>query len=108
MLPPRAAQELRRLGHNAVSVLDLGMAALEDSEIFARAVQENRMIVTENFGDFANLLQQRQSQDEGCVPVLFVRRATLPKRGPLPTHLALRLHEWAAANPEPFVGLHWP
>lgn len=108
MLPSVAAAELCRLGHDAVSVLDVGMAAADDADVFARAVHEDRMIVTENFADYASLLQARQAGGERCVSVVFVRRVDMPKRGALAVHLARRLDRWAAVNPEPFVGLYWP
>lgn len=108
MLPPAAADELARLGHDAVSVLRMGMEAAEDSEVFERAVTDGRVIVTENFADFAALLAGRQNRNEPSVPIVFVRRDHLPRRGALPGHLARKLHEWAVANPEPFVGLYWP
>ena len=108
MLPPLAAQELRRLGHEALSVLEVGLGAAEDAEVLDRAASDERIIVTKNFSDYARLLQERQSGNERCVPVVFVRRDDLPKRGALATHLAKRLHDWAIANSEPFIGLYWP
>jgi predicted nuclease of predicted toxin-antitoxin system len=107
MLPPLAAAELVSKGHDAVSVIDLGMAGVEDTDIFDRAVLENRVLVTENFGDFAMLVAQRLSREERCVPVVFVRRENLPKRGALAVQLALLLDRWATVNREPYVGIHW-
>jgi len=107
MLPAAAAIELADRGHDAVSVLDIGMGGAADAEIFDRAVREGRVVVTENFGDYATLVVQRLSREEPCVPVVFVRREDLPRRGALAVHLARRLHAWAAANSEPYVGIHW-
>ena len=108
MLPPAAADELDRLGHDAVSVLRLEMGAAEDSKVFERAVTEGRVIVTENFADFAGLVADRQNQGKPATPIVFVRRDSFPRRGALAGHLALKLHKWAQANPEPFIGLYWP
>jgi predicted nuclease of predicted toxin-antitoxin system len=108
MLPPAAAEELDRLGHDAVAVLSIEMGAADDSEIFERAVADGRVIVTDNFADFAVLLADRQNRGEPSVPVVFVQRDNLPRPGALAGHLARKLDEWAKANPEPFVGLHWP
>ena len=36
MLPPGAGAELRRLGHDSLSVLEIGMAAAEDAAETAR------------------------------------------------------------------------
>lgn len=108
MLPPAVADELARLGHDAASVLRMEMGAADDAKVFERAVTDSRLIVTENFADFAALLADRQNRGERSVPVVFVRRDNFPRRGALAVHLARRLDEWARANPEPFVGLYWP
>jgi len=106
MLPAAAAVELAGRGHDAVSVSDIGMGGAADAELFARAAREGRMVVTENFGDYAILVAQRMSREVACVPVGFVRRADLPRGGALAVQLARRLHEWATANPEPYIGIH--
>jgi predicted nuclease of predicted toxin-antitoxin system len=108
MLPPAAAAELIAKGHDAISIVDIGMPGAEDADILDLAIRESRVVVTENFGDFAALVEQRLSPEERCVPVVFVRRERLPKRGALAVHLARLLDGWAMANPEPYVGLHWP
>jgi predicted nuclease of predicted toxin-antitoxin system len=108
MLPPSCATDLVNLSHDAVSVLDIGMVGVADTEVFARAVREARVVVVENFADYAGLVTRTLSAEEPCVPVVFVRRDSLPKRGALALHLARRLHAWALANPEPYEGLHWP
>lgn len=108
MLPSAAAGELRQMGHDAISVLDLGMGSAQDADVFDLAVGEDRVIVTENFADFADLLEERNARGTGSVPVVFVRRDALPRRGALALHLARALDGWSSANPEPFIGLYWP
>jgi Domain of unknown function (DUF5615) len=108
MLPPKVSALLRDLGHDAVSVLELGLAAASDDVVYERAVRDQRVMVTENFSDYAIVLRERQVQGRECVPVVFVRRIDLPRRGALAAHLVARLVAWAEANPEPVVGLHWP
>ncbi len=108
MLPSAAATELGARGHDAISILEMGMAGAADADILDRAVKQDRVVVTENFADFAALVALRLSRQERCVPVVFVRRGSLPKRGALAAHLARLLDAWATANPEPFVGIHWP
>jgi len=108
MLPPLAASELVRLGHDAVSVIDIGMGGDEDPDVMEFAVVNGRVVVPENFADSARLVQQRRSADMPCVPVVFVRRDAMPRRGALAAHLARRLDTWATENPEPFTGVHWP
>jgi predicted nuclease of predicted toxin-antitoxin system len=110
MLPPETAAELNRRGHDATSVAGLGLAGQPDPVIFDRAVAESRIVVTENIADFAVLLDQRLRNNEPAgpaVPVVFVRKGDLPRRGALPHRLAERLHRWAEANPDPYLGPHW-
>lgn len=108
MLPPATADELDRLGHDAVSVLRIEMGAADDGTAFEHSVTERRVVVTENFADFAALLTDRQNRGEPSTPVVFVRRDSLPSRGALASRVARKLDDWARANPEPFVGLYWP
>lgn len=49
MLPPATAEHLVQLGHDAVSVDDVDLAGAEDDEVFAFAVSDQRIVVTENF-----------------------------------------------------------
>jgi hypothetical protein len=63
--------------------------------------------VTENFADFARLLEQRARREDAGVPVLFVHTSAFPRGGAYPGRLAARLHVWATANPDPYVGPHW-
>jgi len=107
MLPPDTATELTRRGHDATSVAALGLSGQADPVVFDRAVTEHRVVVTENVVDFATLLDQRLRNDEPATPVIFVRKVDLPRRGALPHRLAERLHTWAQANPEPYLGPHW-
>lgn len=107
MLPPETAVELRGRGHDAVSVASLGLTGAPDPEVFDRAVADDRIVVTENVADFAIVLDQRLRRAQLAVPVVFVRKADLPRRSALPHHLAERLHHWAQANPDPYLGPHW-
>jgi hypothetical protein len=108
MLPPAAGHHLRRLGHDAVSVDTEGLLGASDHDVYARAVAARRCIVTENFGDFAAILDERSSRGETCVPVVFVRQDAHGRRGSIARHLADHLHRWAETNPDPYIGLHWP
>lgn len=108
MLPRAATEQLNRRGHQAVSVYDVELAGADDMEVFNRAVAENRVLVMENFADYSMLLSHRLGADEPCVPVVFIHKTAFPRGGALALALADRLHAWAAANPEPYVGPHWP
>lgn len=108
MFPHAVAEELRDKGHDAVAVFELEMQGALDDEVFERAVKEKRVVVTENFVDFAALVERRQADDDPCTPVVFVRKLSFPAGGALPAHLAEHLDLWAEANPDPYEGLHWP
>lgn len=62
------------------------------------AAAEQRALVTENVRDFA--------REQGIV-IVCVLKSRLPSAG-MPVHLAALLDGWAKANPDPYVGLHWP
>ena len=108
MLPPAVAVRLTELGHDALSVHDADLHGAPDDDVFDFAVREQRTVVTENFADFARLLERRLGLDEACVPVVFVRKSDFPRRGALAAHLAARLDAWLAGHPDPYVGAHWP
>lgn len=108
MLPHAAAKKLRDLGHDATSVTEAGMGGAPDEDVFTYAVTEERFLVTENVADYAGLLDERLRRDDPCVPVVFVRRDELGRPGSLAANLARHLHRWASANPEPYLGPHWP
>lgn len=56
-LPPAMAEWLRSAGHDAVHIRELGLAHLPDREVFARAAQEERIVVTFDldFGEIVGL-----------------------------------------------------
>lgn len=58
-LSPLLAERLRGAEHDAAHVRDYGMQAAGDDEIFARAEQEERVIVSADT-DFGTLLAMRQ------------------------------------------------
>jgi len=59
---PVVAEALRQSGHDAVQVLDYRLQAAADDAIFARASQENRIVVTRDtdFGLLAARLKIRK------------------------------------------------
>ncbi|MGI9032481.1 MAG: DUF5615 family PIN-like protein [Acidimicrobiales bacterium] len=105
---PRAAELLNQRGHDVVSVHDVGLTGAADSDVFDLAVADQRLVVTENFADYSLLLTQHLSNDQPCVPVVFIHKPRSPRGGALAGHLTARLDAWAAANPDPYVGAHWP
>jgi predicted nuclease of predicted toxin-antitoxin system len=56
-LPPAMADWLRSRGHDAVHVREIGLAHLPDREVFARAAEDGRIVVTFDldFGEIVGL-----------------------------------------------------
>ncbi|WP_420433503.1 DUF5615 family PIN-like protein [Candidatus Poriferisocius sp.] len=108
MLPPTTAEELNALGHDAISVAAVGLAGADDESIYAEALKQSRVVVTENFSDFAVIAAHRLANDYPCTPVVLFRKADHPRSGALAHHLARHLHHWATRNPYPYPGPHWP
>lgn len=98
MFPSGTCARLVERGHDAVHVRDLGVDARPDREVAAAAARDDRALVTENVKDYAA---------EHDIVVVCVLKSHLPQHG-MDAHLASVLDQWAAANPEPYVGLHWP
>lgn len=100
MFPPAAAVLLRdTYGHDAVHVAEVGLQAAEDVLVAAVARAEGRAVVTENVADFAA---------ERDVVLVFVLKRNLPAGGGQAAALAKGLDNWAQANPDPYLGPHWP
>ena len=108
MLPPATAAELNALGHNAVGVGEAGLAGSDDTTVSETTVEQQRVVVTENFADFTTITTDRHAAGEPSVAVVFVRKQQHPRGSALAPALARHLHQWAAKNPKPYPGVHWP
>jgi hypothetical protein len=97
MLPPGTAERLNALGHDATTPAGLGAHNLPDDVLGALAAAEDRVIVTENATDFAQV---------AVCPVVLVLKAWWPSAS-LTTSLAEALDRWAKTNPEPGNWAHW-
>lgn len=100
MFPTAAAEILRKThGRDAVHVAELGLRAAADAEVAAVARAQERAVVTENVVDYAA---------ERDVVLVFVLKRNLPAGRRQAAALAAILNRWAEANPEPYLGPHWP
>lgn len=100
MYPPVAARLLRdEYTRDAVHVSEIGLRSAGDAEIASVARANGRALVTENVADFAA---------ERDVSLVFVLKRRLPAGGAQAAALAVLLDRWAADNPNPYLGHHWP
>ena len=73
-LPPDLVLELSRRGHDAVHVSDIGMIAAPDTEIWERALEEGRILLTKD-RDFAEWAAVRRPAPR----VVWIRTGNLSR-----------------------------
>jgi predicted nuclease of predicted toxin-antitoxin system len=107
MYGERVAELLGERGHDAAHVRSIGLGGAPDAYVLARAVDEGRIVVTENASDFLPLLDQRQSAGVPTTPVLIALTAGRGVGGALHARLADDIDSWAADNGDPYTHAHW-
>lgn len=94
--------------HDALHVVGAGLAGAPDADVLARAVADNRVLVTENALDFVPLLDERSAAGLGLTPVVIALKRALPRGGAAMNRaLADRLVRWAKDCAEPYRHVHW-
>jgi predicted nuclease of predicted toxin-antitoxin system len=65
-LSPQHAAELRIEGHDAVAVLEVGLAGASDEQVLRSAVENGRVLITLD-ADFANVMRFPPEQTLGVI-----------------------------------------
>jgi predicted nuclease of predicted toxin-antitoxin system len=92
-LSPTVAEGLRRAGHDAVHVRDLGLQAARDEEIFEHAARDVRTVVSADT-DFATLLALQRA----AAPSVILFRRARPRHPDLQVEPCWRTSRTSAAT----------
>lgn len=65
-LSPLHARTVRDLGHDAVSVVEIGLSGADDQDVRVAAIEQDRVLVTLD-ADFANVLRYPPAETPGIV-----------------------------------------
>lgn len=97
MYPPALAQQLRELGHDVLAVAaEAELVGADDATVLSAALEQRRVLVTENVRDCAILTRQRTHhgmvfvngqrwpRTPAGIPVLLAALATTVQAGNLP------------------------
>lgn len=100
MFSPTIAGALRDLGHDVVAVAERGeLRAMNDEEVFAWAVSQDRWLVTENVKDFRPILQRALQADTITTGIVYTSNRSFPRSRKNPGPLIQALHAWMLNGP---------
>lgn len=98
---------LAERGCDAVHVRDAGLGGATDREVLAQAVDEERVLLTENARDFEPLFTERLSTTLAVTPILIALKKGRGTGGALHARLAEDLARWASQHPRPEATIYW-
>jgi predicted nuclease of predicted toxin-antitoxin system len=80
MYPGAVAEQLRKAGHDAVSLhYDPETRALDDSAVCGLALAAGRAVVTENAADFLRILRYRAATGEPAPTLVITSNRSFPR-----------------------------
>jgi len=80
MFSPRIAAELTARGRDCVAVAaDPGMREMSDDDLLGRAVDDGRVLVTNNVVDFERLRRRRAAVNSPVPPLIYTSDSTFPR-----------------------------
>ncbi len=84
------------------------LAGADDSEILKAAIELERILVTNNVGDFEHLRRDRISQGLGIPDIIYTSDASFPRNRDFNQHLVSALERAAKENlTQRDGGTHW-
>lgn len=80
MIGPRVAKALRERGHDVEAVVELtALRGLADEPVLQHAAATDRVLVTRNIADFAQLHQRWQVDARAHAGLLFITESAFPQ-----------------------------
>ena len=76
-VPRRLAESLRASGHDAIHLLEMGLGKVSDSEVFARASAEKRIVLTFDLG-FGEIVASSVTPSSSVI-VFRLQNTTVPR-----------------------------
>ena len=76
-VPRRLAESLRASGHDAIHLLEMGLGKLPDSEVFAKASAEKRIVLTFDLG-FGEIIAASAAPSASVI-VFRLQNTTVPR-----------------------------